>query len=238
MQIWQDPQSAALTHDMLWFSSSLCNATSGVFFWVGDEYEVVAPEPHRLPHGLLNHYEEFVGPHDRMNMRELERMGDRVSMLRQDWERLPMPPTSQYLSYLYRFDILDEIDLVFHMADRPMACLTLFRNSHCAPFSNQTLDWEQLRRHFETMLQSHWRARSLKLQHALTRRFDLKAREIEVVEMLTVGASNLDISEALGIGVPTVKTHVFNILNKLGLDNRSSVVALVNQLQYAAMPNA
>lgn len=57
----------------------------------------------------------------------------------------------------------------------------------------------------------------------------LSERELEVLRLLAVGASNRDIAEALVIAVPTVKKHVSNIFGKLGAGNRTQAVALAHE---------
>lgn len=52
------------------------------------------------------------------------------------------------------------------------------------------------------------------------------ARELEVLELIVAGASNNEIAERLAITVGTVKSHVKNILAKLGVLNRSQAIAL------------
>lgn len=53
----------------------------------------------------------------------------------------------------------------------------------------------------------------------------LTPREIEVLQLVADGASNSDIAEALTIAVSTAKKHVSNIINKLGVDNRTEAAA-------------
>lgn len=49
----------------------------------------------------------------------------------------------------------------------------------------------------------------------------LTPREIEVLRLLARGLANKEIAHELGIGEKTVKTHVSNILNKLGVLSRT-----------------
>lgn len=54
---------------------------------------------------------------------------------------------------------------------------------------------------------------------------ELTRRELEVLQHLASGASNLDIAERLGVSVATVKTHVKGLLRKLGAANRADAAA-------------
>ncbi len=54
---------------------------------------------------------------------------------------------------------------------------------------------------------------------------ELSEREVEVLRLLAEGRSNKQIAKALGIADGTVKVHVANILDKLGVQGRSEAVA-------------
>ena len=56
---------------------------------------------------------------------------------------------------------------------------------------------------------------------------ELTAREREVFDGILNGLSNAQLGQRLGISVPTVKTHVSNVLAKLGARSRSHAAALV-----------
>lgn len=51
--------------------------------------------------------------------------------------------------------------------------------------------------------------------------YPLTERELELLEMIVEGCSNAEIAARSHITVGTVKTHVRNILNKLGVDDRT-----------------
>lgn len=68
-------------------------------------------------------------------------------------------------------------------------------------------------------------AQTLATDTATSRRLDtLTDREREVLIELAGGATNAEISETLFIGAATVKSHVSNILTKLGLRDRAQAV--------------
>jgi DNA-binding NarL/FixJ family response regulator len=52
------------------------------------------------------------------------------------------------------------------------------------------------------------------------RTYGLTARELEVVTLITEGCTNKDIAKTFGISEETVKRHLTNIFNKLGVGNR------------------
>ena len=62
----------------------------------------------------------------------------------------------------------------------------------------------------------------LTAQTALPQRktFGLTPRELEVVGLITEGSTNKYIAQAFGISEETVKRHLTNIFNKLGVGNR------------------
>ena len=54
----------------------------------------------------------------------------------------------------------------------------------------------------------------------------LSPREIDVLRLIAVGNSNKEIADRLCIGEATVKSHVANILSKLGASDRSHAVTI------------
>jgi LuxR family maltose regulon positive regulatory protein len=58
----------------------------------------------------------------------------------------------------------------------------------------------------------------------------LTAREIEVLRLVAVGASNQRVAEALILSVGTVKKHVNNILAKLGVHSRTQALVRAREL--------
>jgi DNA-binding NarL/FixJ family response regulator len=59
----------------------------------------------------------------------------------------------------------------------------------------------------------------------------LTTRETQVLKMLELGRSNLEIAEQLSITVHTVKNHVHSLLNKLGVGTRADAAVLSRTLR-------
>ena len=58
---------------------------------------------------------------------------------------------------------------------------------------------------------------------------ELTAREMEILLLIAKGKTNQDISDELFIALKTVKTHVSNILSKLGVDDRTQAAVYAYQ---------
>jgi LuxR family maltose regulon positive regulatory protein len=59
----------------------------------------------------------------------------------------------------------------------------------------------------------------------------LTTREVEVLKLINAGRSNQDIAGQLVISLPTVKRHISNIYNKLGVESRTQAVAIGKELK-------
>ena len=62
-----------------------------------------------------------------------------------------------------------------------------------------------------------------------TRAFNLTSREIEVLSMLGQGLNNSEIAQQLSISVPTVRFHLKNLIEKLGVETRSEALVLASK---------
>ena len=55
----------------------------------------------------------------------------------------------------------------------------------------------------------------------------LTARESEIVDLLAAGKTNAEIAELLWIAPGTVRKHLENVYEKLGVHSRTAAVAMV-----------
>ena len=63
---------------------------------------------------------------------------------------------------------------------------------------------------------------------------ELTRRELEVLKCLAQGMSNAEIAEALSISVPTVHSHVHNLLGKLNLSSRTQAALYAIEMGLVA----
>ncbi len=67
---------------------------------------------------------------------------------------------------------------------------------------------------------------------------DLTGRELEVLEQIVFGRSNKEIAAALDISEATVKSHVNNILSKLGVTDRTQAATTAIRRGLVRLPDA
>ncbi|MCB0184308.1 MAG: response regulator transcription factor, partial [Caldilineaceae bacterium] len=65
----------------------------------------------------------------------------------------------------------------------------------------------------------------------------LTVREVEVLQLVAQGYTDRQISAALTIAVRTVNTHVTNILNKTGCENRTAAATFAAQNNLIETPD-
>jgi NarL family two-component system response regulator LiaR len=64
----------------------------------------------------------------------------------------------------------------------------------------------------------------------------LTAREWEVLDLMTLGASNQQISNDLVVSLETVQSHIKHILRKLGVHSRADAIARADELRHHRSP--
>lgn len=83
---------------------------------------------------------------------------------------------------------------------------------------------------------SHFHKQQQKEQQAQLIREKLSAREIEILEQLARGSSNDEISEIFVLSPNTVRTHIQNVLKKMGVHSKLQATTMALQLGIISIP--
>ncbi len=74
-------------------------------------------------------------------------------------------------------------------------------------------------------------------QNSAHQRAELTPREHEILQYLTRGLTNKEISTETHLAVDTVKTHLHNIFRKLGVKNRAQAIAQISKTKDSQAVN-
>jgi DNA-binding NarL/FixJ family response regulator len=83
---------------------------------------------------------------------------------------------------------------------------------------------------------SHFHRQQQREQQAEMLRSKLSAREIEILEQLARGRSNEAIAEIFVLSPNTVRTHIQNVIKKMGVHSKLEATTLALQLGIITMP--
>ncbi|MFB9269184.1 response regulator transcription factor [Bradyrhizobium erythrophlei] len=128
-----------------------------------------------------------------------------------------------YRSFADQCGVADMIEFFFRRNDRIVAGMSVLWAPGCKIPDGSMNIAEKIHDYLEFNLTSRLSGSDEASRYGLT------ARELEVVELLCCGRTNREISECLNIGLATVKTHLIHIFEKLGVETRSAVVALMSR---------
>jgi ATP/maltotriose-dependent transcriptional regulator MalT len=131
---------------------------------------------------------------------------------------------AMYRSFAGQCGVADMIEFFFRRNDRIVAGMSVLWSPGCRIPDGSMHIAEKIHDYLEFNLTS-------RLAPAADEppRYGLTLREIEVVELLCCGRTNREIGECLSIGLATVKTHLIHIFEKLGVETRSAVVAMMSR---------
>ncbi|MCB8882666.1 hypothetical protein ACELLULO517_20650 [Acidisoma cellulosilytica] len=214
------------------FAHEALRASCSIFYWIDNRQEMQDVEHYGYTGANFPQYQGGMKAFDPLNIARLVNSGKRVATLRQDHVLASPAEFAHYRTYLEASRISDVLDFMFWNGDRPFAGLGVLKSPEDPPFCADSLGFaEAMQPYIEFNLAAHPRLRSQRLTAHLSGSFKFTRREIEVTGLLRAGCTNHDVSDELGISLGTVKTHVMRIFDKLGVENRASLVARVIQME-------
>ena len=119
-------------------------------------------------------------------------------------------------------------DVFFRSEDKIIAVITLLRSESQGDFSAHELALlRSLQPFLEYTLNSVYMPRRITERTTLGERYQLTARELDVLELVICGANNKTIAKELALGLATVKTHLQHIYHKAGVISRAELLSKV-----------
>ncbi|GHV11763.1 hypothetical protein FACS1894219_03470 [Clostridia bacterium] len=143
--------------------------------------------------------------------------------------------TEFYQQFLKPYDMQYGCGIVFIKEEKTLGILNIFRVNELGDFSEKDLKILRIvKDHIANIIYS-LRRNSKTLDGKITinpedmSKYNLSNRESEIIQMLLDGKSNRDICDVLFISLSTVKKHVYNIFNKLGINSRTQILKMLKR---------
>ncbi|UUQ65561.1 helix-turn-helix transcriptional regulator [Pseudomonas fuscovaginae UPB0736] len=162
----------------------------------------------------LDNYRQF----DPLQPRNCLSSGLAVVPLNFAMARQPPRDSRRYRDFLQRYGVVDVVEVVALGADQPQAAISLLRTAEQGAFTGDQL--AQL-----TALQALLQMAVANMQPCDDALAGLTPREREIAWLLRQGASNKQLALELDVGLPTIKTHLIHLFRKIGVTNRTELVA-------------
>lgn len=196
---------------------ALLPVSAGVFYRIAAQLE---PQDFLLRQMRPDMHERYLADFrqvDPLQPRNCQRTGSSVVPLQLGMSAQDAAANRRYGDFLERFGVVDVVEVLAFEQGRPVAGISLLRGSEFGTFAMHELrQLQALQGLFEV---------AVARPSSIAPRMQLTAREWQVAELLRAGCSNKDIARRLDVGLPTVKTHLINLFRKLGVGNRTELVA-------------
>ncbi|WP_026182557.1 helix-turn-helix domain-containing protein [Leeia oryzae] len=120
--------------------------------------------------------------------------------------------------FLSPYQMADVVEVFVGSQGQPRFGLSLLRDMTLGMFGQDEL---QLLNRLQGFLEMS--TETISGMHSSTGAASLTEREQHIAGLVCQGASNKDIARRLGIGLPTVKTHLAHVFEKLDVKNRTEL---------------
>lgn len=155
-------------------------------------------------------------------------LGQSLLPLAQAQAAQPAVLRATYQEFLHQHQVRDIVELMVSHRGRPALGVSLLRTAEERPFRDRELDSLAGLHGLLELAVPHL---CMPVGQSLE---TLTPRERELAERLREGACNKQLAQAMGVGLPTVKTHLINLYRKVGVRNRTE---LVSALFLSAAPH-
>ncbi|MEJ8566985.1 LuxR C-terminal-related transcriptional regulator [Wenzhouxiangellaceae bacterium CH-27] len=133
-----------------------------------------------------------------------------------------------YQDFLKPLGLRYVADMFFRADGRIIAVITLLRSLEQGDFSPEHLNvLRTLQPFLEYALNTVYLPERMTERRTIEEKYQLTARELDVLELVLSGAANKLIASELNLGLPTVKTHLQHIYRKTGVATRTELVTKV-----------
>jgi DNA-binding CsgD family transcriptional regulator len=211
------------------FVAGIAGARHLGFFWLDSRHSPIDWKMVNVPRECHQEFMDKMRPYDPLAPRTMIDSGTNVGWL----NAVAGDPSHRFRDFLGRHRFVDEVDIILRSKSDFVAGIIAFRHaddmeSGSVPAFRDVLPiLEKSIPYIEFNLGRYLGSDKEAIRRENMETFGLTPREAEIAELICAGCTNSDIAGCLGLGLATVKTHILHLFEKVGVENRSSLVALL-----------
>jgi DNA-binding CsgD family transcriptional regulator len=192
------------------------------------------------------HYKGFVGDNmdveveknyqdkylalDPMNPSEYEDTDTTVICSNQMYFHEDWVNTEFYKEFFKPMGYMYNTDIFFRRDGKIIAVLTLLRSDEMEAFSDNEIDLlKNIQPFLEYTLNQVYEPAKIDERKFIIDKYKLTGREIDVLEYAMGGMSNKLIAQELELSIPTVRTHLQHIYDKVGVHSTNELISIIFQ---------
>jgi DNA-binding CsgD family transcriptional regulator len=203
------------------FASQVLGAEWSCFYQIDAQGEPFGFQAHRVPWALRQSYlEHNIARTDPLHPASLIDRDLRFASAFDPRLACSVESRRAYWGFLSTFGTRDAAEMIFRVGGRAVAGLSLLWVGE-SDMRAERDSGEAVQSYVEFNLGSHYQSSSQEVGN----RAGLTNRELEIVQLVCAGCTNVQIAQRLGIGVATVKTHLLHVFDKLGVPTRAALVS-------------
>jgi DNA-binding CsgD family transcriptional regulator len=213
------------------FMGSMLGSHRLAFYLVANERKLVDFTLQNIDHDFHQIYIKEMHSFDPLHISRLSRKGagQHIYCLRLEEEEQNSGDSDKYRSFINNFKIEDVFEIVFRSRGRIIAGASVIYEK---PQPSVPLTYiSEAHEFIEANVEKYVRHSPHYMRMTLNERYGLSSREVDVIELICCGRTNSEIADLLQVSLATVKTHLIKIFQKLGVENRASVVAILAGLR-------
>lgn len=139
------------------------------------------------------------------------------------WKQEPI-----FLNFFKPFGFFHDMDVFFRVEGKIVGVLTMLRSNENQPFTADELSQiQKIHPFIEYCMQKVFIPARIKDRHELMAAYALTLRELDVLEYALTGLSNKELVRHLTMGLPTLRTHLQSIYQKVGVHSTSELISKV-----------
>ncbi len=217
-------------HQSLALINSVIQLSGSIFFLVEPDMRHKGAVLYDLQASVEKDYTSTYGSLDPLNPARFEDKDLTVVTLDSQMPAHLLKQTLYYQEFMQPNQHRHVADMFFRQDGNIVAVLSMLRHESLGPFTHDELQLlKKLQPFMEFSLNAVYLSKRNGERQAISNKYQLTSRELDVLELVVSGATNKAIAAHLGLGLATVKTHLHHIFQKAEVSVRSELVAKILQ---------